>query len=303
MKRSACVLALAAAALLLSACLGTPTSIAPTDSGAPAQPDAPTVSPSPAGTIQWFPATRTPVPLPTVEQSQPTVESRPAQGAVVFSDDFSAPAAWSGMGPAAAGTASMGGGELTLALPGQAGMLVSLRNTGTVSDFSLEITSNLSLCRGNDNYGVLVRAASSQDYYRFLVACNGQARVERVKNGKIALLQDWTYSGQVPPGAPLLLKLGVWAAGSDLRFFIDDIFQFAVKDAVLQAGTVGVFARSSGQTPLTVSFSNLVVRAVDASAVPTLPSTPTTTPTVTRTLAGPTRTSTPVFMKTATPKN
>ncbi len=177
-------------------------------------------------------------------------------------------------------------------------MLLSFRKATNLTDFYLELTSNLGMCRGDDNYGVLVRSASLQDSYRFLITCDGQIRLERVKNGQIALLQDWTLSGQVPPGSPLVLKLGIWAVGSDLRFFINDVFQFAARDNVLTVGTVGVFSRASGQNPLTVSFTDLKVSSVDRAAIPTTTLPPVPTPTVTRTRAPYPQTPTPVFRRT-----
>lgn len=296
MIRKSSLLALLTLILLLSACLPEPTTTAPASPTAPSRTVAPTRTATQTGTIQWFPATRTPSPMPTA-QALPTLEQHPGVGAPILSDDFSNPANWS-TGEAEAGTVSAGGGSLSLANPGVKGMLLSFRKATNLTDFYLELTSNLGLCRGDDNYGVLVRSASLQDYYRFLIACNGQIRLERVKNGQIALLQDWTFSGQVPPGSPLVLKLGVWAVGSDLRFFINDVFQFAAKDSVLTVGTVGVFARASGQNPLTVSFSDLKVSAVDRAAIPTPALTPSPTPTATRTRAPLPQTPTPVFKRT-----
>ncbi len=318
MKRIRFAAFLLAAALALAACSpAAPQAVA-------AQPEATgTASPSPAatlaGTVQWFPATRTPTPMATLPVV-PTADQRPGVGEEILSDDFSKAVQWS-TGSFAAGTVSLSGGELTLANPGEKGYLLSLRNNTALGDFYLEITSNLSLCRGDDQYGVVVRALSAQDYYRFVVACNSKVRLERVKNGSTALLQDWVTSGQVPPGSPLVIKLGVWAVRNQLHFFIDDMFQYSASDPVLIAGSVGVFSRSSGANPLTVSYSDMKVYSVDASrivfptntpppwALPpaTLPAVPPTatlraaTPTPVVTLSatptkGPTPTYTPVFM-------
>jgi hypothetical protein len=82
-------------------------------------------------------------------------------------------------------------------------------------------------------------------------------------------LQDWLSSGQVPPGAMLAVRLGVWALGDELRFFVNDIYQFAVRDPLWKSGRVGLYARAAGDTPLTVSFSNLQVQEIDVSRIPT----------------------------------
>jgi hypothetical protein len=59
-------------------------------------------------------------------------------------------------------------------------------------------------------------------------------------------------------------QLGVWAQGQDMHVFINDVYQFSVRDTVWSGGALGLFARSAGDTPLTVSFSNLVVYQVSA---------------------------------------
>lgn len=264
-------------AVVLSACT------APQPLPTPTPPVPPTLTPSQTGTIVWFPPTRTPTPMPSVI-IEPTVAQRIGVGSEILSDDFSDASRWS-HGESAAGRVSVGSGELTLANPGERGLLFSLRSSTNLSDFYLEMTSNVSLCRGDDSYGVLLRSASAQDFYRFVVTCAGQIRLERVVNGQAALLQDWLYSGQVPPGSPLVLRLGVWAVGGEMRFFINDYYQFTASDPVFRSGGVGVFSRVASGNPLTVSFSNLTVYSVDPGSVvmptrtpPGLPTTATTPP-------------------------
>ena len=71
-------------------------------------------------------------------------------------------------------------------------------------------------------------------------------------------------SGAYPPGAPNIIRLGAWAVGSEMRFFVNDQYQFTIKDPLLLGGYVGVFARSKSDFALTVNFSELVVREVSA---------------------------------------
>lgn len=278
---------LSAAALLLGGCAvaapqGTPTPAPPTASITP--------SPTQTGTILWFPATRTPTP-PQVIEVQPTVEHRPGIGKLILEDDFTKANQWN-TGQSAAGSITLGDGTLTLAIPNLTGSLLSLRSATTLTDFYLEITATLGLCRGADSYGLLLRAQSAQDFYRLLINCQGQVRLERLKNGQVVILQDWVYSGQVPPGSPLVLRIGFFAVRGDLRIFINDMYQFSAADTIFSSGTVGVFARSNGENALTVNFSDLQVHLVDPARVPTNTPTPTITPSPTRTRA-PTWTVTP----------
>ena len=245
----------------------------------------PTDTPSPTltdtATTVWFPSTDTPTSMPT-QVVQPTADEKPAVEEELLADDFTDPTQWS-TGLTAAGSVAFGDKELTLAVSQPKGALLSLRKAPLLGNFYLEITVDLSLCKGGDAYGLLLRANSTVDYYRYAISCTGQLRLERLKNSQLVILQDWTPVGQIPAGSPLLLRLGVWAAGSEMRFFINGEYQFTIRDPVFTGGNLGVFARSASDTPVTVSFSDLHVYALGALPTP-LPS-PTVTPVVSPTPA------------------
>jgi hypothetical protein len=245
--------------------------------------DLPTQTPQPemteTSTIVWFPPTSTPTPIPTMIIT-PTQDLRPALGNVVLTDAFTSSTAWN-TGRSAAGSIAVDGGELALAVSQPKGSLFTYRTIPLLGDFYLEIIARPSLCRGDDVYGLLFRSLSNASFYRWMISCNGQLRVERSNNYQLAILKDWTPSGQVPPGSPLVLRLGVWAVGNELRFFINDYFQFSVQDPVFSQGLMGVYARSAGETALTVGFSDLKVRSIQGFK-PTSTSTITPVPSPTR---------------------
>ncbi len=176
------------------------------------------------------------------------------------SHPFDAHAGWQ-TGKTGAGTVAFGQAELTLAVSTPKGALTSLREKTDLADYYLELSADPSLCRPADSYGLLLRA-SEDAAYRWILTCAGQMRLERWKGSDVAVLQDWTSR----LGAPAPTRLAVWASGPELRFFINDIYQFTVRDPVLTSGSVGVFARASGDTPLTVSFSDLVVSQLEKAA-------------------------------------
>ncbi len=241
----------------------------------------PTDTPSPTLTITattvWFPPTDTPTAMPA-RIIQPTVDEKPSVEDELLADDFTNPAQWS-TGQTAAGSVAFGDKELTLAVSQPKGALFSLSKAPLPENYYLEITVDLSLCKGGDAYGLLLRASSPANYYRYAISCTGQLRLERVKNSQLAIVQDWTPAGQIPPGSPLLLKLGVWSAGSQMRFFVNDEYQFSASDPVFTGGVLGVFARSAGDTPVTVSFSDLRLYGLGALPLPLPSATPTLTPT------------------------
>jgi hypothetical protein len=217
-----------------------------------------TVTATPTATIIWFPPTDTPTAFPTPIVT-PTSDLRPGLGETILSDDFSEPGAWE-LGKTSSGSAALGKHELSLVISEPGAYEYTVRAEPILADFYAEITANPTLCRGLDEYGLLVRYNSPVDFYRFSLTCDGQVRLDRLVNGKASSPQPWMQSGSVPAGAPSFSRLAVWASGNEIRFFINDQHQFSVNDPLLLRGSLGLFARSAGDTDLTVNFSDLVVK-------------------------------------------
>ncbi len=225
----------------------------------PTQPIPLAATPTLTPTILWFPPTATASPQ-TLATQAPTPEQKPGIGNLLFSDDFSSPASWNTASSNDA-TIDVSRNQLTIAV--QPGIYAfSLRQNVVLTDFYAEVTVNLSLCQGQDDYGLLLRA-NAVAYYRFALSCDGKARVDRVSVNTRAPIQPPSLSGDAPPGAPGQVRLGVWAVGADLRFFLNGRYQFSVSDANYHIGAIGVFAHSSGSTPVTVIFSDLAVYSVN----------------------------------------
>lgn len=242
--------------LTLTACLRLPSSmpLPPDPSATPLPPTA-----TPTTTPVWFPpiATFTPLPL-TTRSLPPTADLSPHFGSLVFSDDFMKPELWTlGRGPA--GGAAFGKGELSLVVNQPHAYLSSLRQETGLGDFYLEITASANICRGGDEYGLLVRQKSPQDFFRFGLTCRGEARLDRVLSGTASSPYPPKPYGSVPPGAPSVSTLAVWAMGKELRYYANGQFLFATNDASLPTGGIGVYARAIGDDSVSVSFSNLSV--------------------------------------------
>ncbi len=255
----------------LSGLPGLPTPATPTITLTPAPSNTPTA------TIAWFPPTKTPTPGFSRVTPAPTPEMRPGLGDVAVEDDFSTKSGWQ-TGAMEGGTVAYGPDSLSIAIPDQPAMLISLRSTLLPDNYYLEITASASLCRGKDSYGLIFRSMGWQTGYRWIVGCDGLTRVERWRPAEEAVVKDWTYFGE--GGAPLSLRLGLWLFGDEMRFFIDGDYLFSAHDPLLTGTQLGVFARATGQNALTVSFSQLVVRRI-AGYVPT--PIPSPTPWITRT--------------------
>jgi hypothetical protein len=237
--------------LLLVACL-------PLDLVEPTETPVPTETATPTPTIVWFPpsATATQLAMPT---HTGTPEMNPGIGEVTLKDNFTNKTVWD-IATSDNGSASINHNRLTLAVqPGY--YLASMRRELPLSDFYAEITARPSLCRGEDNYGLVVRGVGSS-FYRFVLTCNRQIRAERISGGTRLPIHEPVPSGDAP-GAPGEVRIGMWAVGSEMRLFLNGRFQFSVTEPSFPIGAFGVFVRSTGETPVTVTFSDLAVYEVD----------------------------------------
>ena len=219
-----------------------------------------TETPQPTATIVWFPPSATPTLGVLSTQKPPTPEMRPGIGTTTLTDDFSDPSLWD-TATSDNASAEIDGNRLNLSAEKKI-YIISLRHDFIASDTYAEITARPSLCRGDDSYGLLVRA-NAVAYHRFSLTCNGNAFAERISIGKRDVLQTPLPSGDVPRGAPGEVRIGVWAVGSEMRLFLNGRYQFSVNNSNYPSGTIGVFVNSAGDTPVIVSFSRLTIQQVD----------------------------------------
>ena len=247
---------------------------------------APTPSPTllldtetPTATIAWFPPTNTPTPffIPTI---LPTPEQLPGLGSLLFTDNFSQPDLWA-TSVSTWASATVNRSRLILSISGHGPITItSLRSEPVLGDFYAEAAVELNLCEGKDQFGMIFRASPGENNYRFTISCDGQSRLERSLNGSRFPLLEWLSSGDAPIAAPADVKIGVWVVGSEMRFFLNDHFQFTVYDPVLHEGTLGFFVYAGGTSPVTASFSDLSVYSLSyVSPTPSLTPSPTATST------------------------
>jgi hypothetical protein len=187
---------------------------------------------------------------------------RPIIGRVLLQDDFSSHEGWS-LTYSDSGSIAYGKDELTIAIGEANEYLFSIRESPVLSDFYLEITATPNLCRDLDEYGVLFRVSTANDYYRYSLSCDGRVRLDRVISGEASHPQTWMYSGSVPPGAPSTSRLGISTIGKVMKFFVNGQYQFSVEDPSISSGGLGIFARSVNKQAVTVNFSDLVVYEVN----------------------------------------
>ena len=245
--------------LLLTAC----SSLFPEPLGT-ATPRPPTATAVLSPTPVWFPATETPTPRPLAIPTG-TPDWRPGLGSEIRVDNFSDEESWD-LAKSDEGIAALVDESLILSAGPEVYML-SLNRDLTVTDFHMEVTAVVNICRGADEYGLLVRA-TQRVYYRFAVTCDGEVRAERIAGNERLVLQQPYHTSNVR-GAPSEVRMAVWAFKNELRFFLNDIYQFSVSDNNLPSGSIGFFVRSAGATPVTVAFKDLVIQKLNYSPIAT----------------------------------
>ncbi len=218
-----------------------------------------TETPLPTSTRIWFPpSATTTLQVDSINQT-PTAEMILQLGNIILEDNFSDESLWD---IASSNQAASAINNNRLILSAQSGIyMLSLRREIILSDYYVEVTAQPSLCKGEDNYGLLIRA-SNATYFRFVLACDGTVRAERYSSGTRLILQQPEPSGDAPRGAPGEVRIGVWAYGKEMRLFLNGRFQFSIIDPSFPSGTVGVFVRSEGSTPVVVSFKDLVIQEI-----------------------------------------
>jgi hypothetical protein len=242
------------------------------------QPITPTVSPTPSlipSPTVGFPTllpTPTLTPLPSLT---PTPDIRAGLGRILYQDDFSGNVGWL-VGQNDFGGTSLLDGQLVLSLRVPGGFRYALSPAGSLSDFFLEVTLRTELCGARDEFGVVARFTPEGNHYRFSLTCDGGARISRVLDGSVRGLVPITQTNLVIAGAPAENRIGVWARGSDLRFYINGTEAFSLRNAAFRSGTFGLMIRSISSSQLTVSFDDLVVYdlATPAATPPLSSSTP-----------------------------
>jgi hypothetical protein len=176
-----------------------------------------------------------------------------------LSDDFTDDVLWD-TAVSSQGSAAIANNRLSLAV--QPGVyLASMRRELILDDFYAEITAHPSLCRGDDNYGVIVRGVGSS-FYRFVLTCKGEIRAERISGGTRLPIYDPVPSGDAPrpPGD---VRIGIWAVGDEMRLFLNGRYQFSVVEPTFPSGEFGVFVRSTGDEDVSITFSDFEVYDVN----------------------------------------
>ena len=96
-------------------------------------------------------------------------------------------------------------------------------------------------------------------YYRFMINCSGRISLQQVAGGTPTTLVDWISTNQVQQGLNNPIKIGVWVYGNNLKIYLNDQLQMEVVNSTFYSGGIGFFAKAAGDSPISVSFSDIKV--------------------------------------------
>jgi hypothetical protein len=186
---------------------------------------------------------------------------RPGISELLLEDDFSDESVWP-ISSSSLAMVNIRENELHLSLKEGHELLIPIRTSPKVNNFYAEITASPSLCRGDDEYGFVVRAGED-GHYRLALSCDGRVKVDRLLGDSTSRQAGWLEHPVVPALAPSSSRLGIWARGSQIHFFVNDVYLFSVNDTQLWGGMFGVFVHTSGDADVSVSFSDLKIWSLE----------------------------------------
>lgn len=222
-----------------------------------------TLTPTP--TIDWFPATLTPTLIPLPSQTpQPTLaDQREGVTELLVDDNFTTETLWMTQ-QNASGNVAYGLQNLTLAVARQNASLSSLSQHSLPTNFYLEVSIQTLLCQPADQVGIDFLRQSESDFYRLLLNCAGQYRLELVQGGKNIVLHDWDAATQMQLATQATNRLGLWSYQGQFLFFINDVLQFTERISQDRSGGLAVFARTISGSAMTIRFSDLQIYRVES---------------------------------------
>jgi hypothetical protein len=221
-------------------------------------------------TFPTLPPTSTLAPL---QSPTPTANLPAALDGIIFEDDFNGNRGWE-LFQTDAGAVSLLMDRLAIAIRIPDKLLFTYNSEIRLTDFYLNIEARSDLCSSGDEYGVLFRLNDALEHYRFVLGCEGGARVTRVLSTEARTLIAPTETDLLIRGPMAINRLSIWAFGDTFRFYINDVEIFSLRDPALPEGRLGLFAQSGESQQLTITFDNLVIQALSPKPLPTLIPTP-----------------------------
>lgn len=160
------------------------------------------------------------------------------------------------------GQAAISEGRLLLSVSAPNTVQYATLEEPPFSDFILDVDAVQLSGNPASSYGVLIRMAGPQQFYRFEITGNGEFTVERHDGGGewVRLTDGWVPSQHIQQGLDVTNHLTIIAAGGTFSFYANDQLLSQILDRSYPAGNIALDAGTFGQTDLQVAFDNLIVR-------------------------------------------
>lgn len=207
-------------------------------------PSGPTETPAPTETPTDTPTpTTTPTPTATFAAGDPRAEL----GAPAWQDSFADGSNWF-MFEDEHVTMTVSNGELTMAAL-QTGKWDSwMLAYPILENFYLEGVFSQGKCKGEDRYGMLVRAPDPNQAYLFGVTCDGQYSFRRWDGKRNHWLGEWTAHEAIATGSNQDNRLGIRAEGRTFTLYANGKELASFSDGNYREGGIGLFV-GAGETP------------------------------------------------------
>ena len=128
-----------------------------------------------------------------------------------------------------------------------------------LSDFYLEATLKSPECSGGDHFGLMFRVpanANANKGYLFGITCDGRYSLRRWDGTNMYALVGWTADDAINTDGAVN-KLGIWAEGKNLAFYINGEKVDEVTDNTYLEGSFGLFVGNGGEDKVTVSVDQI----------------------------------------------
>lgn len=197
---------------------------------------------------------------PTVTPTQ--ADPKLTLGAPAYADTFSSGSAFGLNTPYSDDASEMHveGGNLVMATTKTYSGIRWRLTYPTPKDFYIEATFKTVQCKGDDFYGLVLRAPDYSDGhgYYFGVTCKGEYYLMKDVSGDDVPLVDWTADSHILTGTNQVNRLGVMAKGNHISLYINGTLVKELDDNSLNAaGHFGVFLASYEQWNMTIQVEEI----------------------------------------------
>jgi hypothetical protein len=136
-----------------------------------------------------------------------------------------------------------------------------------VENFYLEVEAVPSDCSGLDNFGLVSRVGVEGGYYGYLagVSCNGQLSLRWWTGVDYVMLAGWRTHEALSDwdGGPV--RLGLWAEGESLQFYINNQLVAQIEDDRQLSGLFGMYIGSFETPGFEVSVQRVLMWELPSS--------------------------------------